>query len=691
MLNKITTVLFDIARVKKQSKLLKKCRYFEESNLSASTLESCIEWYAQISKSRHEVNECIKELIVKSLVNFPVQAYKLYSLYCNKCPNDELFFIDRDALESAVLSQLKVGVAVITYNRIESLKATVASIQKFSALDIELMVADDGSNDGTKEWCDGQNIACISLENSGVATNKNRALYVLHEVDKCDISILIEDDCRPIEYGWDKAWALSALIWGHINFAHDRVLSGSKRVEGNGSIFSPYISKAVTGQCTATSYEAFCRIGYLNPVFKGYGCGHVEWTERFVRAGYNGGSRYKVCYPCINIGLHSEDASTYKNQDDINRNRAIKAGLSGNTHFVFPWQSEKDKLSFIESIKLSKNDSIFAKSRDKIERKLTALELNGNFFFIHVPKTAGTSFRCALEDKYNVIGDYGKDSKHTTNCIKIHSYEQNSFYELKCQFEMTEDTWLVGHVPLHKYSDMVSVRHIVTFLRDPVQQVISHFNHYVTHHAFAGDIEEFLKMPMASNFQRKNLNPLPLGLIGYVGLTDCYEESIELINCYYGIDIEVKKANVNIQKTIDRDTISPTLQQKIEKINQLDLKCVAEARFLHKQRKRLTEENKEWVYSHFTISPNNILSGCAYYSHSDAPVDIDILINGKRLTTITADMFFGSFGKVNFPRGRYIGIHFVLPSDLDKDDIIEVVATSTGQKLTFEPLKPAVK
>ncbi|WP_298942604.1 sulfotransferase family 2 domain-containing protein [uncultured Psychromonas sp.] len=319
-------------------------------------------------------------------------------------------------------------------------------------------------------------------------------------------------------------------------------------------------------------------------------------------------------------------------------------------------------------------------------RERTHLEKKNNFFFIHIPKTAGTSFRKALESEHRVIGDYGKHSSQTHSLILDHIYREQAPLNLKKSFNEVENTWLVGHVTLAKYSDIVSARHIISFVREPIQQVVSHYNHYVAFHGFKGTLAQFLKRPLASNFQRKNLAPLPLGLIGYVGLTDCYEESIQLINSYYGLSLKVIETNVNKKKTIEKEAISPELRAKITKLNPIDINCVKEAEFLHVHRVALTQQNKEWVYSHFTINPNNILTGCAYYSHSEKAVEFNVLCNGELLEVMTADNFFGNFPKVNFPRERYIGVHFSLTNRCKEGDKIEVFAKETGQQLTYKSL-----
>jgi len=319
-------------------------------------------------------------------------------------------------------------------------------------------------------------------------------------------------------------------------------------------------------------------------------------------------------------------------------------------------------------------------------REYDVLEKNNNFLFIHIPKTAGTSFRQALEDNYPVLRDYGGKSAETSALIKSFIYEQKSPLSLKTGFKEMQDTWLTGHIYLNKYSNFVSARHIISFVRDPIERVISHYNHSVLHNGFEGDIDTFLQTYQAANYQKKHLNPLPLGLIGYVGLTDRYEESIQLINDYYGLNLTVKNANVNNNQVIKKAVISEDLRKQISDLNNIDIATVKHAKLLHKQRIALIEKNKQWVYSHFTINAQNILVGCAYYSHSSEPVCIDVFCNEEKITTVCAEGFYGHFPKVNFPRERYIGINLPLIKQVKKGDKLTLFAKETGQQLTFNPL-----
>lgn len=49
-----------------------------------------------------------------------------------------------------------VSVVITTHNRLEKLKRAIASVERQTYKNIELLVIDDASNDGTREWCNSQ-------------------------------------------------------------------------------------------------------------------------------------------------------------------------------------------------------------------------------------------------------------------------------------------------------------------------------------------------------------------------------------------------------------------------------------------------------------------------------------------------------------------------------------------------------
>ncbi|WP_061007998.1 glycosyltransferase [Vibrio sp. CUB2] len=279
-------------------------------------------------------------------------AYKVLALAKYYRPEGPYISNRLEKLKKEVFNSLRVGIAVVTYNRVELLKENILALTKHTTSEVNIVVADDGSSDGTLQWCQEAGIACISGINKGVVWNKNRALYYLCELKQSDVIILLEDDCVPSEKDWHVEWALAAYIWGHINYAHARLLKRlADSIEGDGTAVLPYRLKLVTGQCTACSADAIKKVGYLDSRFIGYGHGHVEWTNRFLKHGYNGkpGDISHV-YACIDSGLTSKDAPTFKNEAQLESNRKIKQSLSNDISFRLPWQNDKEQRSFLSEI-----------------------------------------------------------------------------------------------------------------------------------------------------------------------------------------------------------------------------------------------------------------------------------------------------------------------------------------------------
>jgi glycosyltransferase involved in cell wall biosynthesis len=72
-----------------------------------------------------------------------------------------------------------VSVIIPTFNRLELLKETVASVRNQTFRDFEIIVVNDGSSDGTAEWLDSQpDILALNQKNSGIAASRNNGARV---------------------------------------------------------------------------------------------------------------------------------------------------------------------------------------------------------------------------------------------------------------------------------------------------------------------------------------------------------------------------------------------------------------------------------------------------------------------------------------------------------------------------------
>ncbi|NJK38979.1 MAG: glycosyltransferase [Oscillatoriales cyanobacterium SM2_3_0] len=253
----------------------------------------------------------------------------------------------------------KLGIGLVTYNRLEHLKNCIECIRQFTTIPYYLVIADDGSSDGSVEWCHSQALAVITGDNRGVVWNKNRALFALVQYTSAESFVLLEDDCWPASETWAQEWHETTQLWHHINFAHPQTILARPGaiLSGRGTAEKPYISGLVTGQCTGCSRHAVKQVGYLDTRFRGYGHGHVEWTRRFLRAGLGKAESLdeakksdRLVYLCITGGLEPHDAPTHRTTKELEYNSKIFKEIVNEPVYREPWKNDEEKNLLIREV-----------------------------------------------------------------------------------------------------------------------------------------------------------------------------------------------------------------------------------------------------------------------------------------------------------------------------------------------------
>jgi glycosyltransferase involved in cell wall biosynthesis len=244
----------------------------------------------------------------------------------------------------------RLGIGVTTYNRCAKLEACLSRLQEQTARPFHLVVADDGSTDATIATSAQRKIVCVSGPNMGIAWNKNRALFFLHRILKCDAIILIEDDCYPNQRGWETEWIEGARKWGHANFGGDWFRE--KVVSGTGTVENPFVSPSLSGQCAAFSDRALSVCGYFDPRFKGYGYEHAEHSSRLVRAGFGGEMRMAESgelephYYLLAADLTVFSDESYRDEKSIATNWTTWERMYGEPIYRLPWRTKEQFRQF---------------------------------------------------------------------------------------------------------------------------------------------------------------------------------------------------------------------------------------------------------------------------------------------------------------------------------------------------------
>lgn len=244
----------------------------------------------------------------------------------------------------------KLGIAVTTYNRRASILDLIGRLERFTSIEYDLVIGDDGSTDGTSDLLAELRTHSVRGRNKGIAWNKNRGLFYLMNLTSVEVILLLDDDVMPDTHGWEQEWIAAARNFGHVNFvpAHLRthVLTGGCRAA------DPGITHVVGGQCLGFTRAALLHVGYFDPRFGQYGHEHSDVSFRCLRAGF-GGARRRVgpepnaYFYVIDSGLTLRDVPSNSDFASLERNAALLGEVAGDPVYRLPWRDDAEMSEFL--------------------------------------------------------------------------------------------------------------------------------------------------------------------------------------------------------------------------------------------------------------------------------------------------------------------------------------------------------
>lgn len=247
------------------------------------------------------------------------------------------------------------GIAITTHNRVDQLFRLLKSIREHTEPKIPIAVFDDGSGNSPPPEAIRLFNYYMRAPSTGISENKNRALYYYSAIRPTRRILLLEDDLLITEPDWLRRWEKAIDRFSHINFTFPSWNTNEEAFKGGkGTPRSPHRWTKVTGQVTGVDTDILRnRIGYMNPMFTGFGHEHLEWSERWASEGFGGKiTRSKRIYFSLKPkGISLQDCPSTGKSYDTSKNRDIHVSLRrcGYPKIMDPWQDDAGKERFLSA------------------------------------------------------------------------------------------------------------------------------------------------------------------------------------------------------------------------------------------------------------------------------------------------------------------------------------------------------
>lgn len=189
--------------------------------------------------------------------------------------------------------------------------------------------------------------------------------------------------------------------------------------------------------------------------------------------------------------------------------------------------------------------------------------------FIHIPKTAGTSLREALQRRYGerIAFAYG-DHELTHPVLQ----DSNTPQEQRAALEAQGVELLFGHVQYRYWASAFDRSEVLAVLRHPVDRCLSHYQHYLSRPNNTGlaqkvqqgrmTLQAFARHPQSVNLQARYLH--------------IDADALNRLSEFGGLFTESQLADeLGVQERLNRTSrsfqVTPEDIRIIEDINRLDL------------------------------------------------------------------------------------------------------------------------
>lgn len=317
--------------------------------------------------------------------------------------------------------------------------------------------------------------------------------------------------------------------------------------------------------------------------------------------------------------------------------------------------------------------------------------------FIHIPKTAGTSFRAAAESCFGAgrcCFDYGPFAELTGELAREFMLDRVAPKQFREQFSQQGYAMFAGHVDASRYYPVFGIERMVSFVREPLQRIVAEYRHFQRYFGEQREFPDFYRDPRFINRQSRMLDGLHWAAMGFVGVTERYGESLELLNREFGISIPFSASNVSRDSLENDYPIAAPERAELISLNAEDIALYGQVCAQLDWRLKLQAAAKPHVRGVVKASDDRQLVGWALPptpapgegGTTGAPaVVLDFLLNGDLLDTVSADKSCGALTRRGYQGETDCGFRLSLPEQ-PPGAVVECLVKETGQPLANSPL-----
>lgn len=197
--------------------------------------------------------------------------------------------------------------------------------------------------------------------------------------------------------------------------------------------------------------------------------------------------------------------------------------------------------------------------------------------FIHIPKTAGTALRNALVEglpNHLKLFDYGADTQTIkgdfVNAAECNLLTAADIVAFRQKLTPNRRLFVSGHVAARKYLGAFHPASFITFLREPVERLVSAYKHYVRFLNFTGSFADFYERPEHINYQSRRLWDTDLRNIGFIGLNEFMPEMVDPLSRHLGVKLKVRRENVG--RRFGGPAVDENVRARITALNAADVR-----------------------------------------------------------------------------------------------------------------------